>query len=61
MKNGIKSKECFTVRAPREYNVTKIAQKLGMSRAHFTYLALKDYIEKNNLSHTVSDDTQNVA
>ena len=60
MRNGIKSKESFTIRAPREYDVTQIAQELGMSRAHFAYLALKHYIEENNLNYTVSLGAKNV-
>jgi hypothetical protein len=50
MKNGVKAIEPITVRPPRDCDLNKIAQELGMSRSHLVYLAIDDYLKRNGLN-----------
>jgi hypothetical protein len=46
--------EPITIRPPRNCDLNRIAQNLGMTRSRLVFLAISDYVEKNNLTHTVS-------
>ncbi len=61
MRNGIKAIDPITVRPPRNCDLQKIANELGMTRSHLVFLAISDYIERNGLNDINSAGMRNAA
>jgi predicted transcriptional regulator len=49
MNPGTKTLYGITIRPPRNYDLTKIAQRLEISRNELIYRAITDYLKRNQL------------